>query len=45
MLDAAGFPLASKDKTSFLFEDRLDNFSPSPSNCWFLRCFVVVLDE
>ena len=25
MLDAAGFPVTSKDKTSILFEDRLDN--------------------
>ena len=26
MLDAAGFPVTSKDKTSILFEDRLDNY-------------------
>ena len=25
MLDAAGFPVTSKDKTSIMFEDRLDN--------------------
>ena len=41
MLDTAGFPVTSKDKTSILFEDRLDNYIlPSPSNCWFLRCLV-----
>ena len=26
MLDATGFPVTSKDKTSILFEDRLDNY-------------------
>ena len=26
MLDAAGFPVTSKDKTSILFEDRLDKY-------------------
>ena len=26
MLDAASFPVTSKDKTSILFEDRLDNY-------------------
>ena len=25
MLDAAGFPVTSKEKSSILFEDRLDN--------------------
>ena len=41
MLDAAGFPVTSKDKTSILFEDRLDNYILHVLlNCWFLRCLV-----
>ena len=40
MLDAAGFFVTSKDKTSILFEDRFSSYSSSPSNSWV--SFVVL---
>ena len=46
MLDAAGFPVTSKDQTSILFDDRLDNhISQVLRIVGFFVVLIVVQDE